>query len=148
MKTKIFFYITILLCLNTVFSFAQHTYVGESWTVQGSVYGDQTYIARDAITLKPNFHYKADENNSPSFIAKIDAALLFPPTSNTYALPDGTITTDPSSGGVVGAIPGSFSVSPSGAAIYTVPIEVPKGINGMEPKVSLVYSSQAGNGIA
>ncbi len=47
----------------------------------------------------------------------------------------------------VGSIPGSFSVSPSGAATYTIPIQVPPGIGGVKPDISLKYSSQSGNGL-
>ncbi len=48
---------------------------------------------------------------------------------------------------VAGFTPGSFQVSPSGAAIYTVPIQVPPGIAGMESKLALTYNSQGGNGL-
>lgn len=47
----------------------------------------------------------------------------------------------------VGAIPGSLVVGETGAATYTIPIAVPPGIAGMEPRLTLAYSSQAGNGM-
>jgi Salmonella virulence plasmid 65kDa B protein len=46
-----------------------------------------------------------------------------------------------------GKTPGQFAVSASGAATYSIPIQVSPGIAGMQPKLSLEYSSQAGNGI-
>lgn len=45
------------------------------------------------------------------------------------------------------AIPGQFAVSPSGAATYSIPIEVPPGVAGLTPNLSLEYNSQAGNGL-
>lgn len=42
---------------------------------------------------------------------------------------------------------GSFRVNETGAAVYEIPIKVPPGIAGMEPKLSLAYNSQSGNGL-
>ena len=48
---------------------------------------------------------------------------------------------------LVASTPGEFSVSSTGAASYSVPIVVPPGTAGVEPKLSLNYSSQGRNGL-
>lgn len=47
----------------------------------------------------------------------------------------------------VGAVAGAGGVS-GGAATWEIPVAVPPGRRGMQPSVSLSYSSRAGNGIA
>lgn len=47
----------------------------------------------------------------------------------------------------VGTTSGSFDVNANGAATYTVPLQTPPGINGLELKLALVYNSQQGNGL-
>ena len=49
---------------------------------------------------------------------------------------------------LVGKTEGNFSVSPTGAATYTIPIKLQNGMSDFVPSISLTYSSQAGNGIA
>ena len=49
--------------------------------------------------------------------------------------------------GVVGAIGGTVDVSAMGGGIYSIPILVPEGINGIQPNLSVYYNSQSGNGL-
>ncbi len=46
----------------------------------------------------------------------------------------------------VGKIPGSFEVTPYGSASYSVPIDVPPGVNGIKSDLALVYDSRSGSG--
>ena len=110
------------------------------------------YVARESIILQSNgttagFKFTADPANpGKTFSAKIDQTLVFPPAENTYTKPDGTITTDPTQGGIVGSIPGHLNVNSRGASTYNFPIECPSGIMGMQPNMSLEYNSQSGDG--
>lgn len=53
-------------------------------------------------------------------------------------------TTAPSA--PVGKIPASFEVTPYGEATYTIPIVVPPGRKGIEPRLALKYASRGGDG--
>jgi hypothetical protein len=46
----------------------------------------------------------------------------------------------------VGATPGNLEVTTRGSASYTIPVVIPPGTHGMQPKLTLGYDSQAGNG--
>src|SRR5690349_15177406 len=47
----------------------------------------------------------------------------------------------------VGSTAGTLRVSEGGAAEYSIPIRVPPGLGGIEPKIGLSYNSMAGNGL-
>jgi RHS repeat-associated protein len=119
---------------------------GKNLVISTPVTTTQNYVARESIAEQNGFSFIATATSS--LTAMIDPTILLTPTENTYAKPDGTITTDKTQGGIVGSIDGSFTVSPSGSANYSIPISCPSGINGMQPHVSLNYNSQASNGIA
>nr|VFK45343.1 MAG: virulence plasmid B protein [Candidatus Kentron sp. SD]VFK49716.1 MAG: virulence plasmid B protein [Candidatus Kentron sp. SD]VFK81464.1 MAG: virulence plasmid B protein [Candidatus Kentron sp. SD] len=47
---------------------------------------------------------------------------------------------------LVGSIPGQLSVR-QGAAVYTIPIQIPPGVAGMQSDLAITYNSNAGNGL-
>jgi len=49
--------------------------------------------------------------------------------------------------GDLGYLPGSQGVSSTGQLTYSIPIDVPAGRAGMQPKLSLEYVSDGGNGV-
>ena len=48
---------------------------------------------------------------------------------------------------VVGAIGGAGGAGGLGGANYTIPIQVPKGLGGLQPSIAVAYNSQGGNGL-
>lgn len=102
---------------------------------------DESYrcIATTSIKLHPGFCYMPEKGNDMSL--NIDRYSVLPPTEGYYG---GVYSGDD---GVVGSLPGTFSVSNTGAAVYSIKIETPAAIGNIKPNLSLVYNNQAANGI-
>src|SRR5215475_8478811 len=47
----------------------------------------------------------------------------------------------------VGRTPGAYSVSPTGAATYQIPLWVSPGAGSVQPNLTLTYDSRGGSGI-
>ena len=47
----------------------------------------------------------------------------------------------------VGSIGGTVDIGALGGATYSIPINVPEGVGGIQPFLSVVYNSQSGNGL-
>lgn len=150
------------MCVGTATAWATDPVPQETFELPAGNYADKNYVARKSIKLSNGFKF-SNTTTGQKFSAKIDAGLLFPPDGATYKYSDNSLSAqsgrlvlmDPDDpygseitevGLVVGAIPGQFAVGQTGAATYTIPIEVPSGINGMQPNVAVGYSSQAGYG--
>jgi Salmonella virulence plasmid 65kDa B protein len=82
-------------------------------------------------------------------VAQVAQADVNPDPSVPPAMPQAlTLPTSPIVPGAdVGYLPAAWSVSPSGQFTYSIPLDVPQGRAGMQPKLSLNYSSDAGNGL-
>ncbi|WP_437968481.1 RHS repeat-associated core domain-containing protein [Sorangium sp. So ce260] len=65
-----------------------------------------------------------------------------PEQPDELALPETPIV----AGADAGYLPGSGQVTPDGAYIYQLPIDVPPG-RGIEPRLAITYSSRAGDGL-
>jgi len=100
-----------------------------SVTVRASQIGNTTYFpATDVVR---------------TFI--VDAALGSGGTPSSFPAA-GAVPTLQYSSVLVGALPGEVSVDNKGAAGYSIPLSIPPGRQGMEPKLSLNYNSRGGNG--
>ena len=98
---------------------------------------EHTYTASNHIKLHPGFKSKPDEKKTTLLNLGLDEYGIYPPDNGQVN----------DLGNVVGSLGGMVNVGAMGALNYTIPIELPKGINGMQPNVSIDYNNQGGNGL-
>ena len=136
---NMFFLIMTLLMSPRLFSdnLYQQTYL----EFDDEMNPEKSYMckATTSIKLLPGFIYKP--KNGESMKLEIDRYSVLPPDEGVYG---GVFQNDI---GVVGALPGTFNTSNSGAAVYSINIETPPAIGSMKPNLSIVYNSQSGNGL-
>lgn len=77
--------------------------------------------------------------------AALVASCMDPPPDEGQPPPIPTDAVVPTQG--VGALPGAASVDVDGNATFTLPLAVPPGRSGMQPSLTLGYSSGRGNGL-
>lgn len=142
--------ISILIAVVSTFivglTRAQEVYYGESFELDAPLNATENieYKATDYIHLKKGFRA---ESQSPNY-AMMEIDPYFNPETPyglTYWKPEDF--SDYISQGRLGFYPMDFDVNENGAAVITMPLEFPEGINGMTPHLSLNYNSQGGNGI-
>ena len=142
--------ITILMAIMSLPLFGQ-TYYGAEFELNSSYdqESDFTSVAGNYITLEPGFFRKSRfaqtyQNTISGYEYKtmnliLDSIGVYPPESG--------LTISPNENTVVGTLGGTIDVSTLGGLVYSVPIDVPTGINGMQPSLAVTYNSQAGNGL-
>ncbi len=93
---------------------------------------DHTYTASNYIKLLPGFKSNPDSEKSSLLNLGLSPMGIYPP--------DEGFVND--SGCVVGSLGGTVSVGTMGGLNYTIPIDLPKGINGMQPNISINYNKE------
>jgi len=91
-------------------------------------------------------YYSGDITTSLSAVIQNGGIVPDPIVYTTQALDPDARTLDTSL--PIGSTAGQASVSLTGAGTYSIPLFTSPGTSGMQPNVSLVYSSQSGNGVA
>lgn len=102
---------------------------------------NQSYLcqATKSIELLPGLDYRPATSNEMRL--EIDRYSVYPPMDGIYG------GNDCSENCVVGTIPGTLDVSATGAATYSVDIQLPRALGTMTPKLTIAYNNQSMNGL-
>ncbi|MGC6471094.1 MAG: FG-GAP-like repeat-containing protein [Flavobacteriales bacterium] len=124
---------------------AQTVITDQYITLSSQDNGHKEYKAQQEVHLKNGYQFSADGNNQMR--AYIDEHTIY--DAPYFDLFNESIfeSLTPDINLVVGKTEGHASVSKNGAAMYNIPIKVPKGTMGVEPNVSISYNSQSASGI-
>ena len=106
---------------------------------------DETKRATARIYLKEGFQYGAGSSGSKLILQIADYPSYVESGYAPMSSSCGTITNPLNP--LVGEIEGNFMVSPTGAATYQIPIKISPGTAGVQPNLSIVYTSGSGSGI-
>jgi len=95
-------------------------------------------------TLDPGTYYIVSEAFAGTGIITTNISGYAPEDFNYPDIPN-NYSSEPET---VGSSGGKLNSSSTGGAIYSIPIDVPLGVSGMQPSFAIVYNSQSGNGMA
>jgi len=101
---------------------------------------------KDPLVADARFSDLGDPTGSNGWTYLAQQNLTITPSAAGTAGGTGSLPQQTTTNGIVGATTGSLQVDKSGAATYSVPLWVAPGTAGMQPQLSLNYSSQGGAG--
>ncbi|MDR2584998.1 MAG: FG-GAP-like repeat-containing protein, partial [Prevotellaceae bacterium] len=116
-----------------------------SYTLSQPINSSASFNARDYFRLLPGFSFDPSPGGKTLHLG-IDEHILGHATyQSKLQIPNPNRSLNTSY--AVGSIVGDVSVSPTGAAVYQIDIDVIPGTAGVQPAISVVYNSQSGNGV-
>lgn len=145
MIKKLFTTVLLTMAIGQLMAQETITFRDETFILDTAIQQKKNYkfIASDSIVLDTNFsrvsHTFPHSYYSTELV--IDECGVYPPSAGLQGGPNGNDT------GCVGSLGGAVDVGMMGGASYTIPLELPTGINGMNPKLALVYNSHSDNGM-
>ncbi|MBP5346347.1 MAG: hypothetical protein J6Y99_09040, partial [Bacteroidales bacterium] len=112
---------------------------GETFELEEILASDEehTYTASNNIRLLSGFKSKPNSEKSSLLSIGLDPYGIYPPENGL---------TNPKDC-VVGSLGGTIDIGAMGGLSYTIPLDVPIGIKGMQPSISISYNNQSGNGL-
>ena len=111
-------------------------------TLNSSESGDKLYQARNSITLEAGYSYTTGGGTLTAEIASLTVPNVTENVVFDSAINPDVYSIDTSR--PVGKTPGVLNVV--GSAIYSIPLDVPKGTAGLQPSLSLNYLSNFADG--
>jgi len=112
-------------------------------TISGTDNTSKTYQARNSITFSANYTFTANGSTLTANIVNpiVDGSVAY----NTVVDP---MSRSLNTTYLVGSTNGAFNVSALGGGSYTIPLDVPAGVAGLQPNLAIAYNSMAGTGVA
>ncbi len=108
---------------------------------QVTTYPDRTVSPGTTYSYRVRAFYSDGRRSPFSNEATVTTSSAVPPVAGDTILPTETIN-----GNAMVRTPGVASVTSDGTATYSIPLWVPPGRAGIQPNLSLTYSSVVGNG--
>lgn len=131
-----------ILLLSAVCVIADNRKQQTEFELSEQLDGHDTYIYEASSYIKLLDGFKSNPGRGGSSCFSINRYGVYPPENGVLGGPS-TSARD----GVVGALPGYLNVSDIGGAVYSVPLQLPKGLGDMTPDLAITYNNQAGNGL-
>ena len=138
---KIVYYMLLILLLLSVKINSQEIYQQTMIELKDVLDYNQSYLcqATTSIELLPGFDYNPTSSNEMKL--GVDRFSIYPPSDGFYG------GNDKDEDCVVGTIPGVLNVGTTGAATYSIDIQLPRALGSMIPKLAMVYNNQSANGL-